>query len=371
MRIAYILNTLATGGAERQVAGLADRMIARGHSVKIIALRSPAARELSPSVPVDHLEITRNPLALTRGLIRGISALRSFHPDLIHSNNFHGNMAARALRLFLPRTRLVSTIHNVYEGSAMRMLSLRLTDPLSDHTVAVSRAAADQAVLVRPVPLRKCSVIANGIDCAEFAPIAERRARIRAKAGVSIEFIWLAVGRLVPAKDYPSLLRAFAVVHAALPEARLWIAGEGNQQYTGHLRALSLQPGMIDGVRWLGLRSDMPALLDAADGFVLASTREGMPLALGEAMAMEKVIVATDVGGVRELAGDCAALVAAGDPALLARAMLRQMRVTPKTRKARGRAARKRIVEKFSIERTAAEWEALYLRLLSGHSSSR
>ena len=66
-------------------------------------------------------------------------------------------------------------------------------------------------------------------------------------------------------------------------------------------------------MRWLGLRRDMPALLDAADGFVSGSAWEGMPLAVGEAMVMEKPIVATDVGGVRELVGDAGAIVEAKD----------------------------------------------------------
>ena len=70
----------------------------------------------------------------------------------------------------------------------------------------------------------------------------------------------------------------------------------------------------------------MPALLDAADGFVLASAWEGMPLAVGEAMAMEKPVVATDVGGVRELVGEAGVIVPAKSPESLAQAMLALMR---------------------------------------------
>jgi hypothetical protein len=76
-----------------------------------------------------------------------------------------------------------------------------------------------------------------------------------------------------------------------------------------------------DSVRWLGLRRDMPALLDAADAFVSGSAWEGMPLAVGEAMAMEKPVVATDVGGVRELVGDAGLVVPAKDSGALADAM--------------------------------------------------
>ena len=121
---------------------------------------------------------------------------------------------------------------------------------------------------------------------------------------------------------------------------------------------------MGDGVRWLGLRRDMPALLDAADGFVLSSAWEGMPLAVGEAMAMEKPVVATDVGGVRELVGDAGYTVSAKSPEGLAGAMLELMRRTPVARSALGRRARERIVSNFSMNARADEWEILYWTLL-------
>jgi glycosyltransferase involved in cell wall biosynthesis len=92
-------------------------------------------------------------------------------------------------------------------------------------------------------------------------------------------------------------------VLAAHHDVQLWVAGASTAEETKRLSDMSAIRGMGDSVRWLGLRRDLPALLDAADGFVLASAWEGMPLALGEAMAMEKPVVATDVGGTRELVG--------------------------------------------------------------------
>jgi glycosyltransferase involved in cell wall biosynthesis len=85
-----------------------------------------------------------------------------------------------------------------------------------------------------------------------------------------------------------------------------------------------------------------------------------MPLAAGEAMAMEKPVVATDVGGLRELAGETGTLVPARDPAALAAAMDAVMRTPEETRRAQGRAARERIEENFNLEARAVEWEAVY-----------
>jgi glycosyltransferase involved in cell wall biosynthesis len=365
MRIAYLLNTLATGGAERLIVGLADRMVARGHAVEIVALREPAADELPSSATVRHLGIRRNPASLPGAFFRAIRSLRAFRPDIIHSSNFHGNILARASRPMVPGTRVVSTIHNVYEGGAVRSFMMRCTDGLSDHTAAVSHAAAEQAILRRVVPQSKCSVIANGVDCNEFSPQAQRRAIERGNAGLGNEFVWLAVGRLVPAKDYPNLLQAFAQVHAASPETRLWIAGEGKREYSVELRELAATLGLDASVSWLGVRRDIPALLDGADAFVLSSAWEGMPLALAEAMAMEKPFVATDVGGVRELAGECGEIVPARNYHELAAAMMKLMRESPELRQSRGQAARRRILEHFTIEQSAAQWEALYRRVIA------
>lgn len=345
------------------MVALAERMEARGHAVSMVVLGAQAGDDLPASVTVHHLGLTRNPLTLPRMLFFGVHVLRAFQPDIIHGNNFHGNLLARGLRIFIPRARVVSTIHNVYEGGRARSLALRLTDSLSAHSAAVCHAAADAAILRREVRRPKCSVIANGIDCEAFAPDGERRSSERSRAGLTSEFVWLAAGRLAPAKDHPHLLHAFAQVHAAAPEARLWIAGEGNRRYTALLHTLAGQLGLGASVRWLGLRRDIPALLDLCDGFVLASAWEGMPLALGEAMAMERALVATNIGGVRELAGECGVMVSANKPALLAAAMLRQMRLAPEIRSAQGRAARNRILLLFPIEASADRWEELYCRI--------
>ena len=366
MRIVYVLTSLGMGGAERVVLALAGRMAQRGHTVTLLVLRPRLAEQWPTALPVVHLEMRRSPLSVLRGLVRGRRFLGEFHPDLLHSHSFHANFVARLLKVFVPATAVLSTVHNVYEGGWLRMMAYRLTDGLSNCTTAVSQAAARRFVRLKAVPLHKCIVLTNGTDTAEFNPDPERRVRMRVEMGAGEEFIWLAAGRVAPAKDYPNLLRAFAQVTAARSATRLWVAGEGNVDEVSDLIALVQEPGLDGRVRWLGLRRDLPALLDAADGFVLGSAWEGMPLVVGEAMAMEKPVVATDVGGVRELMGDAGAVVPPKDPEALANAMLEQMRSTPEERQALGRAARLRIQSSFSIETKADEWEGLY-RTISEH----
>ncbi len=340
---------------------LARRMARRGHAVKLFALLPEGAEDLdSGALEVVHFGIGRHPLSLLRGLACAVAEIQRFQPDVLHGNNFHGNLAARFLGFAHGSARVVSTIHNVYEGTWPRMLAYRLTDWMSSYTVAVSEAVRECYVRLRAVPARKCGVIANGMDAEEFAPDALRRAEVRAEMGAGEKFVWLAVGRLAPAKDYPNLLRAFARVRDANGDAELWIAGDGAAEYARELRLQAEGLGLRESVRWLGLRRDVAALLDAADGFVLASAWEGMPLAAGEAMAMEKPVVATDVGGVRELAGDAGELVGAGDSDALAAAMVAIMRMSEDERARMGAAARTRVVERFGIDAKAEEWEQVY-----------
>jgi glycosyltransferase involved in cell wall biosynthesis len=363
MRIAYVLTSLGIGGAERQTVALAERMAARGHAVALLVLLGRQPQEWPTTLDPVRLDMRKNPVSILASLWKARYFLRDFHPDLIHSHTYPANMAARLLRIMLPRAAVLTTVHNVYDGHWSRMLAYRLTDSLSRHTTAVSKAARDRYVCLKAVPARKSSVLANGIDTVEFTPNPERRARMREEMGADDEFVWLAAGRIVPAKDYPNLLRAFTRVHAAVPSACLWVAGEAVDADSAAVQALAAD--FAASVRWLGLRRDMPALMDAADGFVLASAWESMPLVVGEAMTMEKPVVATDVGGVREIVGEAGVLVPARSPEGLANAMLEMMRKTDDQRRKLGRTARERIAAHFSMDAKAEEWQALYRKLLA------
>ena len=415
MRIVYVLTSLGMGGAERQVVVLASRMAGRGHTVALMVLRPLVPEQWPTELRVVHLEMRKNPASVLAAIARGHSFLAEFKPDLVHSHTFHANIAARLLKVTLPALPVLCTVHNVYEGGWGRMLAYRLTGGMSRLTTAVSQAAADRFVHLKAVSRGKCIVVPNGIDTDEFLPSAERRERTRAAMGVEHEFIWLTAGRMVPAKDYPNLLRAFRRVVEARPDARLWIAGEASGTKANLVQTLAAELGLdeqatekggifnrggkqglkpndefkafaarlkscpvtkhfndlakpsvsaaSEAVRWLGLRRDMPALLDAADGFVLGSAWEGMPLAVGEAMAMEKLVVATDVGGVRELVGDAGVMAPFKDPEALAEAMLDMMRLSPEERHTVGCAARERILRDFNMDARTEEWEALYLKI--------
>jgi glycosyltransferase involved in cell wall biosynthesis len=360
MRIVYVLTSLGVGGAERQALALAERMAARGHTAAVLVLRPRLTEEWPTTLNVFRLEMRRTPLSFLTALARGRVFLNKFRPDVLHSHSFHANLVARLLKVFVREAVVLSSVHNVYEGGWGRMLSYRLTDGLSCRTVAVSKAAANRFVRLKAVPEAKCVVIPNGIDVAEFTPSAGRRRQLRSLMGIDAEFIWLTSGRIVPAKDYPNLLRAFALVQATRADTQLWIAGKTIGAEFAKCSELANQLGLGNAVRWLGLRRDMAALLDATDGFVLGSAWEGMPLALAEAMAVEKPVVATDVGGVRELVGDAGMIVPPDNSDALAEALLAVMQLPQDDLCAISKRARERIVQSFNMDTKANDWEALY-----------
>jgi glycosyltransferase involved in cell wall biosynthesis len=290
--------------------------------------------------------------------------LQAFQPELLHSHCFHSNLFARMLRATGFRGGVINTVHNVYEGPWLRMQAYRWSDGWADRVTAVCAAAARRYVTLGAVSAKKLSVVANAFELEALEPDAERREQARDRMGIYREFVWLSVGRLTEAKDPQNLLRAFCEAGKRFPDARLWMAGEGEGAFAEGMKELATRLGVGDRVQWLGEQRDIPLLLDAADGFVLGSAWEGMPLAIGEAMAMAKPVVATDVGGVGELMGETGTLVDAGDAAALARGMCAVVEMPEEARRRAGETARRRVAAEFDMERRAQEWEALYGQVL-------
>lgn len=308
MRIVMLTTNLAPGGAETQVAGLAVRLERRGHEVSVISLKRPTA--FADQVRIEPLH-----------------RIRELRPEVLHCHMFHANVLGRLLGLMAPVPVVISTLHSVAEsprGSGRywpRALLYRLTEPLASHTVRVYDGPW------------------NGVDTTQFHPPAEPPR--------NAHFTWLAAGRLMWKKDYPTLLAALR----ELPEARLRIAGTGPDE-------AELRRAAPANVEWLGARADMPELMRSANGFVLSSVIEGLPVVLLEAHATGLPSVATDVGGVRLTLP--ARLVPPADASALARAM-REVMAAPPDRAA----IRARAVAEFDWERVADRWETLYDRLLA------
>jgi glycosyltransferase involved in cell wall biosynthesis len=276
----------------------------------------------------------------------------------------HANLMARAVRLVAPVPVLVSTIHNIYEGGPLWMAAYRLTNRLVDGMTIISEAAAERFIRERIVPRDLLRVIPNGVDPEPFRAVSgQERDDMRRRLGLRQDFAWLAVGRFETAKDYPNMLRAFAAVHERQPGAVLLLVGRGSLQAETEALARRLELG--DAVRFLGVREDVPALVSAADGYLMSSAWEGMPMVLLEAAAGGLPVVTTRVGGNHEavLDGVTGFLAPAGDSEALASAMLRLMALTEAERREMGERGREHVRANHGLSRVVERWEALYREL--------
>jgi glycosyltransferase involved in cell wall biosynthesis len=361
--VLFLSTSMGMGGADQQLLSAAQLMRAQGHQVLIVSLTplGPMGLEArSAGVPTESLAMRRG-VPDPRGLWRLVQLARAWKPDVLHSHMVHANLMARVLRLFVPIPVLVSTIHNIYEGGPLWMAAYRMTNRLVDQMTIISEAAAHRFISEGIVPRDLLSCIPNGVDTQRFRQVAPgSRGSLRRSLGLEREFVWLAVGRFEVAKDYTNMLRAFAKVRERHTDPILLLVGHGSLQ--GETEALVSELGLSSAVRFLGVRADVPEVMSAADGYVMSSAWEGMPIALLEAAAAALPIVATRVGGNHEIVaeGESGFLVPARDHEALARAMLGLMDLPEAQRQAMGERGRQHVEMSYSLGRVVERWEGLY-----------
>jgi glycosyltransferase involved in cell wall biosynthesis len=358
------------GGAEEQVIRLAYGFKSRGWETLIVNMLSPNPMPpgfAEQGVPLIHLGMRRG-IPDPRGIRKLGRLIREFRPDVVHSHMTHANLLARAVRIIQPFPVLVCTLHNLTMAGVKRdwttvfEVAHRLTDSRAELTTAICHAASDYYVKRRAVPATKMRVVHNGIDTQAFVPDRAARQRTREKLQVEDRFVWLAVGRFELQKAYPTLLRAFARLDE--DNRVLLICGKGS--LAEQLLDLTAELKISDRVRFLGLRSDIPDLMRAADAFALSSDMEGLPLVLLQAAAAGLPIVATNVGGNAEVVVDGVNgyLLPAGDPEAFAGGMARLEALPACDRLLLGDAGRERVQAMFEAERIIDCWEQLFNELL-------
>ncbi|MCL5105316.1 MAG: glycosyltransferase [Armatimonadetes bacterium] len=373
MRIILLTTGLVYAGAEVQVFHLATRLKSRGWDVMVVSMLPPKAfvEELEERlIPVLSLGMRRG-TPDPRAIVRLALMTRQWRPHVIHSHMVHANLLARMSRLCYWSPATISTIHNTFDCGKLGVKLYAVTDWLADATTAVSRAASDRYTAIGAVRANKCRFIPNGVDMSEFKPDPAARARIRAELGLDQEFTWLAIGRLEPAKDYPNMFAAFAEVARGDIAAQLLVIGQGSLESDLRRQAASAACNRSkctrENVQFLGVRRDIPDIMNAADGYVMSSAWEGMPVTLLEASAAGLPIVATDVGGNREVVRDGSAgfIVEPGNPEALAEAMRGMMNIPLAERREMGRAGRAFVESEYGLERMVDNYERLYTELLA------
>ncbi len=368
MRVLFLSTIMGMGGADQQLLTIVNGLRARGHEVMIVSLTPLGPMGLEArrlGIATESLEMRRG-VPDPRGLVRLARLVRAWRPDVLHSHMVHANLMARAVKLIAPVPALVSTIHSIYDGGRLRMAAYRLSNGLVDQMTIVSQVAADRFIAERIIPKELLRVFPNAVDTDRFRSVPPgTRESARRSLGIEGQFAWLAVGRFEVAKDYPNMLHAFARVHERYPEALLLVVGRGSLQ--GETEALTRALGLASSVRFLGVRRDIPEVMSAADGYVMSSAWEGMPIVLLEAAAAGLPIVATQVGGNPEVVRDeeSGFLVPPRDHEALGEAMLRLMGLSDAERRALGDRGSEYIRTHYGLSRALERWEELYREVLS------
>lgn len=323
----------------------------------------PASQKLAAEgVPVIHLGRGRFDARIVSDLV---ALGRRLGARLLHVHGYaaadFGRLAARALD-----ARLV--LHEHFADPRLpryQAVADWLLRGLTDQAIAVSESTRTFLVQKRHVPAERVALIWNGAPLDEFAPVPRHEAlALRRALGLPDDALVIGcVGRLSEQKGHRYLLDAFAQVAAELPSARLLIVGDGDLEASLRIQATAL--GVDARVCFAGHRSDVPRVLGALDVLAMASTYEGTPLALFEALAAGKAIVSTAVDGCAEILrhDETGLLVPARDPVALAQALLRVAR-EPELRSRLAAAARADSV-RYDVRTGVAQMEAIYERLLA------
>ena len=402
-QITMLIPSLKGGGAERTALRVAGGLAGRGHHVDIVLFTPTVAypKELPRSVRLIVLcgrnewakraradipegaiwRLERSPPARLVGLVAGL--VRDFRagaslllrrtalgralrlapymererPDIVFANLPPAEYAAFfAARLVSSAPPIVPIMHTVAVPDTTRAMRRQLLFPAAAHVVTVSRGVAENAIAVIGVPKGWITTIYNPAFTEDIARHAE----------AAPDHHWfhdggppvvLGVGRLVPQKDFPTLIEAFRQVQAYYP-CRLLILGEGPRraELEGRIQALGLE----DHVSLPGWTENPYAFMSRAELFVLTSRQEGFGNVLVEALACGCPTVATDCpSGPSEILEDSDLLASVGDPEALATVMLRALARPVDKAALCARAAR------FSVERAVDGYDNLVTALLA------
>ena len=379
--VIHVTTRLNVGGPARQAMLLTQALPSRGFSSHLVYGSVSAGEgelQLSPGMPAGRIPELRREMhpiddvRAFRELGRLISVRR---PQVVHTNlakaGALGRIAAHRARVPV----VVHTFHgHVLEGYFSSPVSRgflvleRLLATISDALLAVSNTVRDDLVALRVGRPDQWCVIPLGLDLEDLLrghdPRTARQALGLSETGPAVGI----VGRLTAIKEHRTFLRAMAHVAHQRPDATFVVAGEGELRARLQTEAARL---LGDRCRFLGWVMDLPALYAALDVVVLTSRNEGAPVALIEAGAAGRPVVATKVGGVADvvLDGRTGLLAPAGDVSRIANHVLRLL-ANPAEADALGAAGRDWVRDRFTIDRLADDLAALYRKLLDRKSYS-
>lgn len=365
--VLHLAETGGPGGAERMLVSLVERLDPTRYRSIVCLPRNGWLRCQLDQRGFETILLPQRGIVDRRWLFRLMRLIKERHVSLMHAHEFTMNTYGTLVSL-LTKTPLVGTVHgkNYYSERWRRRLAYRW---VAKCAVMVAVSEDLKRFLCSRVGLGATEVLTlhNGIDVNAFEPCNGSGKAIRGELGLSDHPVIGTIGNLYSVKGHRYLLEAAALVTEAIPNATFLIVGRGS--LLSELQQTARSLGIERRVLFLGYRQDIPTLLQAMDVFVLPSLSEGLPLSLLEAMAAEKPVVATDVGGIPEVIddGETGLLVASGDAEALAQRILSLLTNAPLARRL-GWDARLRVEQRFSISSMVRAYEKLYAECLGDGS---
>jgi glycosyltransferase involved in cell wall biosynthesis len=357
-----------SGGGERVAVHILRNLDPDRFEVAAASLWSSHDTELDvllrdAKIPVFHLD--KKPGFDPRMFVRLSKVMRQFGSEVVHTHLAGLRYATPAMLRNRVPVRL-HTIHNLADKEVGRLVRVvhRLAFRTGVQPVAIADRVLDSFESVygyRDIPL-----VPNGIPLDRYAtPSRDPRAWRSLNGFAADDVLFVCVARLDPQKNHSLLISSFAAALADRPHAHLLLVGRDTPQSEA-LRTAAAATGLAKRIHFLGVRSDVPDVLQASDVFVLASDYEGNPLTVMEAMAAGLPVVATAVGGIPELVvhEETGLLVEQGSEGDLTRAMS-EMAADATLRQVYGAAGQKRALDHFSAEAMAAGYARLYMQLLA------
>jgi glycosyltransferase involved in cell wall biosynthesis len=369
IRVLQVFAGFMAGGADRMGVHLMRNLDRKRFEVGAISLYGPVGSHFEQdlargNVPVWYLGKRGGPDP--RMLPRIATIIRRFRPHVIHTHLY-------VLRYTLPLASYrraparVHTVHNLADKEVDHSLvGLWIHRLAFRHGVLpVSIGQEVTASIVRTHGIDNFPTIPYGIPVQEYrTPSISREAWRKHEGFAPEDVLFVCVARFFPQKNHLLLLESFARGPASDSHAYLLLVGGGPLELEVKKRAEALD--LRNKTRFLGVRTDIPEILNAADAFVLSSDWEGNPLSVMEAMAAGKAVICTAVGGVPELVedGECGLLVPQRDEKALAKAM-KYILEDSGARTFMGRASAKKAMKHFDVKVMTEAYEDLYRTILA------
>jgi glycosyltransferase involved in cell wall biosynthesis len=366
--VLHLITGLEIGGAERMLAQVATRSDRARFRTVVVSMTG--AGRIGPMIEAERVTVRsldlRRGMPDPRGVFRLLRVLGEYRPDVLQSWLYHADLLALIARVTGPTKGLIWNLRcTEMAGTAGLCRLLAAFSGIPDAVIANSRAGQryHQAIGYRP---RRWVMIPNGFDCQLFRP--DPKARRRGRAELSIPETAVAVllpARYHPMKDHENFFAAARILAERHADVLFAFAGAATDPDHGVLRDAVVAHGLSGKIRLLGERQDLASFYPVFDIVTLSSAYgEGFPNVIGEAMACGVPCVATKVGDVAEIIGDCGVVVPPRDPEALAAGWERLVALGAEGRAAIGARARARIVENYDLAAVVRRFESLYEELV-------